>query len=219
MCTGTPGQRVGYFALPSLTGDPAVTIDLNDPAKASTTVLDFSWDVARPTSVSARQASLADADQDGVSADTADSGLPPLDARGLRDFAGRTMNVILTAAADSAELPGRARSVLRQGPLVLARCEGTAGLAVLKQVLRVGSVAAVEGVGSLLSGPYLVWSVHHTITTQSHTMAFVLVRNAVGPAPAPSGDSLPASPGMTATPATGAVRPRPSRLAGGGLDG
>jgi len=218
MCAGTPGQRVGYFALPSLTGDPAVTIDLNDPAKASTTVLDFSWDVARPTSVSARQASLADADQDGVSADTADSGLPPLDARGLRDFAGRTTNVILTAAADTAEMPGRARSVLREAGW-FARCEGTAGLAVLKQVLRVGSVAAVEGVGSLLSGPYLVWSVRHTITTQSHTMAFVLVRNAVGPAPAPAGDSLPASLEMTATLAAGAVRPRPSRLPGGGPDG
>jgi phage protein D len=190
MCTGTPGQRVGYFALPSLTGDPAVIIDLNDPAEASTTVLDFSWDIARPTSVSARQASLVDADQNGVSADTADSGLSPLDARGLRDFAGRATNVILTAAADTAELPGRARSVLREADW-FARCEGTAGLAVLKQVLRVGSVVAVEGVGSLLSGPYLVWSVRHTITTQSHAMAFVLVRNAVGPSPAHAGDGLP----------------------------
>ena len=94
--------------------------------------------------------------------------------------------MILTAAADTAELPGRARSVLREAGW-FARCEGTADIAVLKQVLRVGSVVAVEGVGALLSGAYLVWSVRHTITTQSHTMAFVLVRNAVGPAPASGG--------------------------------
>jgi hypothetical protein len=191
MCTGTPGQQIGYFALPSLTGDPAVTIDLNDPAKCGATVLDFSWDITRPTSVSARQASLDDADQNGVSADTADPGLPPLDARGLHDFAGRPTKVILTAAADCAELPARARSVLRESGW-FARCEGTADLAAFKQVPRVGSVAVVQGVGSLLSGRYLVWSVRHTITAQSHAMAFVLVRNAVGPAPVPADHGLPA---------------------------
>ena len=191
MCAGAPGQRTGYFALPSLTGDPAVTIDLNDPAKSSTTALDFSWDIARPTSVSARQASLVDADQNGISADTADPGLPPLSARGLPDFAGQTTTVILTAAADCAELPGRARSVLRDSGW-FARCEGTADLAALKQVLRVGTVAVVEGVGSLLSGPYLVWSVRHTITAHNHAMAFVLVRNAVGPAPVPADHGVPA---------------------------
>ena len=63
-------------------------------------------------------------------------------------------------------------------------------------MLRVGSVVAVGGVGALLSGAYLVWSVRHTITTQDHTMAFVLVRNAVGPAPASGGHRLPAGPGM-----------------------
>jgi hypothetical protein len=190
MCASVPGQRIGYFALPSLTGDPAFTIDLNCPAKCGATVLDFSWDIARPSSVSARQASLVDADQSGFSADTADSGLPPLDARGLNDFAGRTTKVILTAAADCAELPGRARSVLRESGW-FARCEGTADLAAFKQVPRVGSVAVVEGVGSLLSGPYLVWSVRHTITAHSHAMAFVLVRNAVGPAPVPAGRGRP----------------------------
>ena len=147
VCAGTPGQRVGYFALPSLTGDPAVTIDLNDPAKASTTVLDFSWDVARPTSVSARQASLADATRTGSARTLPTPGCPRWPPGGCRDFAGRTTNVILTAAADTAELPGRARSVLREAGW-FARCEGTAGLAVLKQVLRVGSVVAVDGVGS-----------------------------------------------------------------------
>jgi hypothetical protein len=49
-------------------------------------------------------------------------------------------------------------------------------------VLRAGSVVSLSGVGSLHSGNYLVWSVHHKITPDVHTMRFVLVRNAVGAA-------------------------------------
>ena len=181
-CADAPGARTGYFATPSLTASPAVTINLNDSTKASTPLLEFSWDATRPTKVAARQASLTDDDQDGVSADTSDSGLPALDAQNLSSFAGRDKTVILTAAADAGELPQRASGLLREAGW-FAKCEGTADLAVLKQVLRVGSVVAIEGCGSLLSGPYLVWSVRHTITTQTHAMAFVLVRNAMGPAP------------------------------------
>lgn len=180
-CADKPGQRTGYFATPSLTATPTVTIDVNDPTKSNVAVLDFSWDVSRPSSVSTRQASLTDDDQEGVGADTPDSGLKPLDARDLASFAGRKKTVILTAAADTAELPARAAGLLREAGWFV-RCEGSADLNVLKQVLRVGAVVAVEGCGSLLSGSYLVWSVRHSITTQAHAMAFVLVRNAMGPA-------------------------------------
>ena len=47
------------------------------PGQASTPVLDFSWDVARPTKRVRPAGQPSDADQDGVRADTADSGLPP----------------------------------------------------------------------------------------------------------------------------------------------
>jgi hypothetical protein len=184
------GDRVGWFALPALTGDPVATISLNDLKTSSVQSLDFSWDVSRPTQVAARQASLTDSDQNGVSADTDDSGLKALDARPLADFAGRDSSVILSAAADTDELPGRARGVLRDASW-FARCEGTADLAVLKTVLRVGDLVEVAGCGSLLSGTYLVWSVRHSITTQAHMMAFALVRNAVGPAPGAAGAGLP----------------------------
>lgn len=178
-CADQAGQRTGYFATPSLTGPASVTIGVHDPATSSVPSLDFSWDVTRPTSVAARQASLTDSDSGGVSADTADSGLPALDDRDLAAFAGRDRKVVLTAAADTAELPARAAGLLREAGWFV-RCEGTADLNVLKQVLRVGSVVAVEGCGSLLSGSYLVWSVRHSITTQAHAMSFVLVRNAMG---------------------------------------
>ena len=48
-------------------------------------------------------------------------------------------------------------------------------------MLRVGLIVAIQNVGNLLSGNYLVKSVHHTITDATHDMAFTLVRNAVGP--------------------------------------
>ena len=130
----------------------------------------------------------------------ADSGLTALDAQSLPDFAGQDKTVILTAAADTCELPQRASGLLREAGW-FARCEGTADLAVLKQVLRVGTVVQVEGCGSLLSGPYLVWSVRHSVTTQAHSMAFVLVRNAVRPGGAPPAADDRQRPGVARTPA------------------
>jgi hypothetical protein len=178
-CTDRPGQRTGYFAAPDVDADPAVTIKFNDPAHPGVATMDFGWDVTRPTQVQARQGSLTDSDEDGVSGDASDSGLTPLDAQSLPDFAGRDRAVILTATADGDELRERALGLLREHGW-FARCEGTADLAALKHLLRVGDVVTIEGCGALLSGNYLVWSVRHSITTQSHLMAFVFVRNAVG---------------------------------------
>jgi hypothetical protein len=178
-CADTAGGRTGYFHVPDLKGEPVIVLDLNTPEKSQVKALDFVWDVARPTSVTARAASFSDPEP--VTADTTDGGLPPLDARDLRSFAGRDRTVMLTAAADDPELPGRARAVLREAGW-FSRCEGTTNLALAKRVLRVGAIVAIEGVGTLLSGKHLVKSVRHTVTTNSHDMAFTLVRNAVGPA-------------------------------------
>ncbi len=178
-CTDTPGQRTGYFAAPDLTAASAATIVLNDPATASVNALDFRWDVARPTQVLASQASMTDSDPSGVTADTDDSGLPLLSARGLSDFAGQDASVRLTTPGDSADLTGRARAVLREAGW-FATCEGTAELSRIKAVLRVGTVVSVADCGAVLSGNYLVSSVRHTIATNSHTMGFTLIRNAVG---------------------------------------
>lgn len=185
-CAGDRGTRTGYFAAPDLTGDPVATIHLNDPRLAQVSALDFHWDVARPTSVAARQAALTDADPGGAVADASDSGLPPLGARGLRDFAGRDTKVLLTAPGDDAQLPGRARALLREAGWFTG-CEGVADIARLKWVLRVGQVVGVAGVGSLLSGRYLVTGVRHSISAQNHTMAFTLAGNAIGAAAAGGG--------------------------------
>jgi phage protein D len=178
-CGAKAGNRVGYFAPPDVKGSPVLTLNLNDPDKSQVKALDFMWDVARPTKVAAQQASLTDTE--AVSADTNDSGLSALDKRDLRTFAGRDRTVMLTAAADDPELAGRARAVLRDAGW-FASCEGSANLAVTKIVLRVGDVVSIEGVGTLLSGKHLVKRVRHTITADSHQMAFTLIRNAVGPA-------------------------------------
>jgi len=180
-CTTTPGQQNGYFASPKLDGDPVLTLTLNDPEAWTVRALDFDWDVTRPSAVKASQALFNDNNEDGVSGDTNDSELPLLDARSLADFAGKPMTVLLTAPVDDAgELQLRAKSLLRESGWFV-RCEGEADVSRLNAVLRVGTVVQIEGVGSLNSGKYYVWSVRHTITADSHKMKFTLVRNAVGP--------------------------------------
>src|SRR5262249_37288009 len=144
----------------------------------------------RPTRGRGRQAPFTDPGEEGVGGDTTDTALPLLDARSLAAFAGKPMSVLLTAPVDDAgELTMRAKSLLREAGWFL-RCEGEADLARLQGVLRVGTVVQVEGVGSLHSGKYFVWSVRHTITAQSHRMKFVLVRNAMGPPPSAAGGGL-----------------------------
>jgi hypothetical protein len=92
--------------------------------------------------------------------------------------------VLLTAPVDDAgELTLRAQSLLIEAGWFL-RCEGEADVGRLNAVLRVGTIVMINGAGSLHSGKYLVWSVRHTITGDSHKMKFTLVRNAIGPEPA-----------------------------------
>jgi len=93
------------------------------------------------------------------------------------------MTVMLTVPADNAgQLSRRAAALLRESEWFV-HCTGEADLSALHVVLRAGAVVSVEGVGSVHSGKYLVWSVRHVIDQKSHKMRFVLVRNAVGPAP------------------------------------
>jgi len=188
MCADKPGTRTGYFAVPDLTATPATTIVLNDPDNASVSSLEFQWDVARPTQVFASQASMTDTSAAGYNADTTSSGLPSLDAQSLASFSPKTFATRLTTPGDTADLPGRAQAVVREAGW-FAGCSGTAELSRLKVVLRVGTVVSVAGCGSLLSGNYLVSSVRHSISTNSHTMAFTLMRNALGPAPSSSSSS------------------------------
>jgi phage protein D len=189
-CKDQAGQRTGYFAKPKLDGDPVVTLTLTDPANWNVSALDFEWDATRPTAVAARQALFNDSDPDGASGDTSDSGLALLDARGLADFTGKPLTVLLTAPVDDAgELKLRAQALLREADWFV-RCEGETDVARLQAVMRVGTVVALAGVGSIHSGNYLVWTVRHTITAEAHKMKFVLLRNAVGPPPGGSSAGL-----------------------------
>jgi hypothetical protein len=189
-CADRPGQRTGYFTKPKLDGDPVVTLVLNDPTAWNVTTLDIAWEVTRPSAVTTRQALFTDSDEDGVAADTDDSGLALMDQQGLADFAGQVMTVMLTAPVDDGgELGMRARSLLREAGWFV-RCEGEADVARLNAILRAGTVVQLGGVGALHSGNYYVWSVRHSITAESHRMKFVLVRNAVGSPPSNAGSGL-----------------------------
>jgi len=183
-CADQAGVRTGYFAQPDLSGDPEFTLNLNDPDAWNVGPLDLEWDATRPTSVSAGQVFLDNSD---ASVSLSDSGLTPLDAQTLADFSGQTNSVLLAAPADSSgELTLRAQGLLEDANW-FARCEGESDSARLQGVLRAGTVVAIEGIGALNSGSYLVWSVRHTIGADSHKMHFILFRNAVGSPPSSSG--------------------------------
>ncbi len=186
-CSTTPGQRIGYFAKPKLAGNPVVTLTLNDPVTWVINALDLDWDVTRPSAVKASQALFNDSSEDGISVETDDAGLNLLDDRSLTSFAGRPMTVLLTTPVDDAgELELRAKSLLREANW-FAKCEGEADVSRLNAILRVGTVVQLDGIGSLNSGKYYVWSVRHRITSDSHKMKFTLVRNAIGPSPTGGG--------------------------------
>jgi hypothetical protein len=181
-CADKPGSRTGYFAKPNLGGKPAAVLVLNDPVAWTVCALDLSWDATLPTGVIARQALFTDSDENGVSADTTDSGLPALGSRNLAAFSGKPMTVLVSAPVDIGdELAERAASLLRESGWFV-RCEGEADLARLGVILRAGDIVSVVGIGTLHSGSYLVWSVRHTLNVDAHKMKLVLVRNAVGPA-------------------------------------
>ncbi len=181
-CTDTPGQRTGLFAAPSIGGSPDVILTLNPADAANIGPLDISWDVMRPSAVSAQQLLFTDASGQAAGGDNSDSGLTGLDATGLATFAGSPVKTILTtSASDAVTLTQRAQAVLQESGWFV-RCEGSTDAARLGAILRAGAVAQVNAAGSLHSGSYFVWSVRHHITADKHEMKFVLVRNAVGAA-------------------------------------
>jgi hypothetical protein len=180
-CADQPGVRTGYFAIPKLDGDPAVTLKLNDPANWTVGALDLEWDATRPTAVTARAALFSDSD--AASGDTADSGLKSLGDRTLAAFAGKPMTVLLATAVDSVgELTQRAQGLLREAGW-FARCEGDADAERLGVVLRAGMLVSLVGVGAVHSGTWIVWTVRHRFTQEAHKMTFTLLRNAVGNPP------------------------------------
>jgi phage protein D len=197
-CTDTPGQRTGWFARPSLDDDPAVVLTLNGPTgndadAATIDSIDITWDVMRPSAVTARQALFTDSDPDGVGGTTDEDGLELLDDRPLAEFTGKAVTALLTAPVDDGgELMMRAQSLLRDAGWFV-RCQGTTDADRLGSILRAGMVARLDAAGALHSGNYLVWSVRHRITAERHTMEFVLRRNAVGtlPSAGPLAGSLP----------------------------
>jgi hypothetical protein len=159
---------------------------MNDAANWTVENLDITWDVTRPSQVSARQAIFNDTDPDGVSGGTSDSGLKLLGTRGLADFATKPMSVMLTTQVDDAgELGLRAASLLRESGWFVT-CHGEADAARLNAILRVGDIVSVNNIGTLHSGNYYVWSVKHTINQDTHKMKFELLRNAIGPQPSAS---------------------------------
>jgi hypothetical protein len=183
-CTDTPGQRTGWFGTPNVSGDPTVTLTLNDAKVATIDAIEVEWDVMRPTTIVARSALLSNNDPEGTGGSTTDTGFSPLSDRDLPTFAGQTVTGLLTVSVDDAgDLTDRARAVLRDAGWFVS-CRGEADAGRVGAIMRVGEIVAIAAAGVLNSGNYLVWSVRHKITAEAHKMEFRLVRNAVGAPPA-----------------------------------
>jgi len=181
-CTDSPGARTGYFVTPAVDGDPAATIDLTDPDAWTVDSLEFDWDVMRPTEVDASQVPLDDDSNDSVAGDATDTGLSPLTDRDYPTYSVQPSTLLLTATADAPELTLRTTATLRESGWFV-RCRGEADVDRLGTTLRVGTVVAIDGAGSLHSGNWFVWSVRHRITADAVKVEFMLVRNAIGAAP------------------------------------
>jgi hypothetical protein len=182
-CTDTPGERTGYFVTPNVAGPPAATITLVDPTAWSVDSLEFDWDVMRPTEVDASQVPLDEHAHELIAGNSTASGLPPLAARDYPTYAGQAATLLLTPTADVPELTFRTAATLRESGWFV-RCRGETNVDRLGATLRVGSVVAIAGAGSLHSGNWFVWSVRHQITVQAVCLQFTLLRNAIGPSPA-----------------------------------
>jgi hypothetical protein len=183
-CTDTPGKRTGWFGKPKLDGDPIIVLSLDDTAAAAVGPLEISWDVMRPTAVTAGQKLLTETDPDSVGGTTTDLALPLLEQRGLADFVGSPVTALLGPAVDDGgELTQRAQAVLRDASWFV-RCTGRVDANRLGSILRVGTVVRLDAAGTLHSGKYFVWSVRHKINAERHLMEFVLMRNSVGKSPA-----------------------------------
>ncbi|WP_068076540.1 hypothetical protein [Novosphingobium lentum] len=189
-CTDKPGERTGAFVTPSVAGEPALMLALNPSDDANIGPLQITWDVMRPSSVTAQQLLFSDASGEASGGETTASGLADLDAKNLAAFAGQPVSTLLTTQAGDAETVAlRAQSVLRESGWFV-RCEGSTDAVRLGAIMRAGTVVQVNSAGSLHSGKYFVWSVRHHITANAHEMKFVLMRNAVG-APSPGGVGFP----------------------------
>ncbi|HEV8460327.1 MAG TPA: contractile injection system protein, VgrG/Pvc8 family [Gaiellaceae bacterium] len=178
-CTDTPGNRIGYFVAPGVDATPATTLSLVDPDAWNVDSLEFEWDVLRPTEVDASQVDLGSSSSDGVAGDSTDSGLSALGARDYPTYLGQSSTLLLTPAADVAELTLRTTAALREAEWFV-RCRGETSLDRLGTLLRVGTVVTVEGAGALHSGNWFVWNVVHRIRNDHVNQSFTLVRNAIG---------------------------------------
>jgi hypothetical protein len=185
-CTDTPGLRTGYFVVPDVSSKPVTTI-LAGLNPFGLTALDFDWDVMRPTSVNATQIDLTQSSKRGTDVAADSSGLKALDSRDYSAYFGGSSTLQLTAPADLPELSQRTAAVLVESGF-FARCTGHAVPGEIDAILRVGDLVSIDGAGNLLSGNWLVWQVRHTFSPdreqglRTSTMAFTLLRNAVGPA-------------------------------------
>lgn len=171
------GNETAHFKSPPVSDSSATDLIIN---LANNTIesFDLSWEVERPSSVSARQLNLND--KSDIDGDAAKSSLNLLGSQGLADIATDTHSVHLAIPVDdSGDLQARGQGALMEsGWFVRATCRTSVDT--LKKILAPQTIVNVRGLGTRLSGKFLVAAVRHTIDATAHAMDIELVRNAWG---------------------------------------
>lgn len=169
------GQIVtAHFARPPVGGQPTVQLSVR-AGTANVDAIGLTWDIDRPTGVSATQLDL-----NSLSANDGNLDRSPLNCladNALVDIV-RTPRTrqLAVPVSDQADLQARSEALLIEaGWFVTARV--TASLSRLRSVVRANTIVALDGVGSRHSGNYLVSRVLHRIDDADHTMTIDLVRN------------------------------------------
>jgi hypothetical protein len=169
------GDETAHVRRPKLDGPAAATIDLADP---KVNEIDISWDVQRPSRVTA-----TDIDVNTKTKIVGDVGASPLPALGATPFATIAKGsgaAVLSAPVDEAgDLRARAEALLIRSAFFLrARCVLTTATA--GTLIRSHTIVEVKGAGGRHSGKYYCAAVRHVLSEGSHSMQVDLVRNAWG---------------------------------------
>ena len=171
------GLETAHFKRPTLDGEAAAQLDIN-LASPGIQVLDLTWDVERPTSVSGAQLDLNTKEE--LDGDVAATPQTILGSDSLQAITGDTRSVHLVAPVDdSGDLRARGEGVLIESDwFIRATCQTS--LETLGKLVRAHTLVEVCGAGSRHSGSYYVAAVRHTIDAAAHMMDLTLIRNGWG---------------------------------------
>jgi phage protein D len=172
------GQPTGHFHAPRVDDAPQGVLAVGMGQESTVDKVEFHFDMLRPAHAVA--ANLDAAASDDQSAEVVSPAIGLMGSRStLGDDRPRKVRVNPTLLTDAGELQSYAQAVVDRAAFALT-AEGELNTQSYGGVLRAKRPVLVRGVGSNLSGVYMVERVLHIFEGGSHKQSFTLRRNALG---------------------------------------